>query len=449
MKASKSMKKLSAMMLVVIVIGIAAVIVFRQSDRTPSKITEMVERDANAKTIRIISPSDMVLKYDIEQKNDDTQLLQSICGEGQQPDVMQTKAAVIRQRVDYFVVKKQNHLKDYMSSVDCECIGQVASYDIYRVRNNYYDAISDEAEIRDIEEQTGIVKKDYVISLSGRKVEETNRDEIIAEYILLNDLHMMLTTDDTTEEHRDTIYQRYSGWALTSTGVHSADLWQNLSAILDSYQADGVLMAGDMVDFASGTNYELFQRGLEKIRTKILYARSDHDMSAWYNSDGSYTNQNAYDEQTNISSKLDNLEPMQDIMAWETSQYMIVAWNNSTYQMSQQGLQRVKELFSKGKPIILLTHVPIDSPIDKSLYETAKQVDPENRAKLWGEECLYVPDDVTTEFLQMVEAETSPVCVVLSGHLHFEAEVMLNSHCKEIVFAPSFAGNIARLVIVE
>lgn len=56
---------------------------------------------------------------------------------------------------------------------------------------------------------------------------------------------------------------------------------------------------------------------------------------------------------------------------------------------------------------------------------------------------------MTQNFIDMVVAEDSPVCAVLSGHLHFAYETRLNSHLTEYVFDPTFAGNMVRISVVR
>lgn len=407
-------------------------------------------------------------QVDIKQSQpyQDKYLLTTICEDNAQPDVMQAKAAMIREQIDYLIVHGNAGMESYVESLDCALVGRTTSYLVYRVNNHYYDAVSDEGKIDEIIAKTGLQIRDVTIPLSGDSVEYSvedakgvvalNDSNTMDTYLLLNDLHMLLTTDDATEEYWQTINDRYANWALTSTGVHSADTWQNISAIVDAFGADGILMAGDMIDFASATNYDLFQRGLDKISTPILYARADHDTTAWYNSDGSYTNDDAKSAQNELRAgnaadgdALTGMMEQNDVMVWDKGEYYIMAWNNSTGQLTEAGLSVAKEIFAEGKPIILVTHVPINSPVDDGLYEASKEFDDRDRAKLWGENCLYIPNDVTQNFIDMVVAEDSPVCAVLSGHLHFAYETRLNSHLTEYVFDPTFAGNMVRISVVR
>ncbi len=385
-------------------------------------------------------------------------ILAQICTDNAKIDAMKAKQAIIENEVDYIVVNANADMESYMDSLDLSYVVTTDSYVMYRVNHNYYDAVSDQETVERIIEDTGINIRDISISLSGEyQVEDLSDGQVsltcdsedaYASYMILNDMHMLLTTDDTTEDSAATIQQRFSDWALTSTGVHSADSWQDISAILDYYKTDGILMAGDMVDFASSTNYRLFEKGLQKITSPILYVRADHDVSPWYNSDNSYTYDDAYAAQESLESG-GSMTEVDDLMIWEEDSYIIMGWNNSCNQMTETGLETARKILSEGKPVILLTHVPLDSYVSDGLNKAARDFDPEGRAKLWGQDCLYKPNDVTGEFLDLLTAENSPLCAVISGHLHFEYTTMLTDSVVEYVLAPSFEGNIARLKIME
>lgn len=414
------------------------------NSRQISHFLEQEENKGNAGTkLVVVTPKELDVVGSIQEENEDVTLLRDVCEGSLNSDVMHIKAAMIRQKIDYLVVKNTEGIEDYMSSIDCVKEKTTGTVSLYKAKNNAYERITDENKVQKIIEDTGLVLRDVEISLSGKSSQENAKEkEILGTYMLLNDQHMLLTTDDTTEEFANTINQRYLSWALTSTGTHSADTWQNISAILDSFGTDGILMAGDMVDFASSTNYDLFARGLEKVKTPVLYARADHDMSPWYNSDGSYTKDMAKASQKEITQ-------MEDLMIWDKEQYLIIAWNNSTGQLTKKALKEAKKAFGQKKPIILVTHVPVNSTIDNGLYEKSKEMDVEHRAKLWGEGCYYEPNKTTKEFLDMVTEEDSPVCAILCGHLHFRYDTKVNNHCVEYVFDPTYLGNIARITIVR
>ena len=363
---------------------------------------------------------------------------------------MDAKASLIDGEYEYLVVKKgdmdDEYITSYINSLDCIYEKTIAGNQIYKVRNANYNSLMElyesgkiykeelDKKVEEIMRDTGLKVRDITISLSGKNNPDAKE---LNQFMVLNDQHSLLTYGESTEENHEVIDTRYSQMFVTPTGVHSEDCWQNISAIIDTFDVDGILMAGDMIDFESEANYHFFKKGLEKIKTPILYARADHDRGLWYQADDSTSNA----EDLGLENE--------DVMYWDMDSYYILAWNNSTSQMTEKGLAKAKEIYAKGKPIILMTHVPLCPTEDMGLVEAAKAFDDKDRVKLWGNNCLYMPNDTTQEFLDLIYEENSLIKAVISGHLHFEYTGKLTENAIQYVLAPTFEGNMTRVKVTD
>ena len=259
------------------------------------------------------------------------------------------------------------------------------------------------------------------------------------ELLFINDMHVLKLDESVVAESVDEIRVRQDVMFRTRTGMASAEAWPKLSSILDDFSADGIILGGDMMDFVSPANVQILSEGFSQITTPYIYLRADHDLGIWH-SGGAISMEDSMALHTSVSS-------YQDMFVMEYPEFYVLGWNNSTSQLTNDGLDAALGIWNSGKPIILATHVPINSIVDNSLAEVASNVDPENRKKLWGDECLYQPDDTTGAFLGMIYDTNSPVKAVLSGHLHFRHVVQLTEQTVEYVFAPAFEGNVAKIVI--
>lgn len=259
------------------------------------------------------------------------------------------------------------------------------------------------------------------------------------ELLFINDMHVLKLDESVVAESVDEIRVRQDVMFRTRTGMASAEAWPKLSSVLDDFSADGVILGGDMMDFVSPANVQILSEGLSQITTPYIYLRADHDLGIWH-SGGAISMGDSMALHTSVSS-------YQDMFVMEYPEFYVLGWNNSTSQLTNDGLDAALGIWNSGKPIILATHVPINSIVDNSLAEAASNVDSENRKKLWGDECLYRPDDTTSAFLGMIYDTNSPVKAVLSGHLHFRHVVQLTEQTVEYVFAPAFEGNVAKIVI--
>ncbi len=277
----------------------------------------------------------------------------------------------------------------------------------------------------------------------GLKVDQIEIDlsNVNGNYTLLfiSDMHIIKEDDSILSEKLEELRVRSDIAFKTSTNMQSSNTWLELASVLDVFGANGIIFGGDMVDFASLSNYQILSEGLSQIATPYIYLRADHDLGTWYSTD--FAN---IDEALRQSQSISDY---QDVFVMEYPEFYVLGWNNSTSQLTDAGLNTICSIWNNQKPIILTTHVPLNSLVDNSLEAAASGADPSGRKKLWGSGCLYAPDSNTETFLGMVYDTNSPVKAVLSGHLHFKHTVMLDDNTIEYVFAPAYSGNIAKIII--
>lgn len=253
------------------------------------------------------------------------------------------------------------------------------------------------------------------------------------EYTLLfmADMHILLESDEVGEEYLETVGQREDLF-VDPMGTPSAKLWIKMAGELDDFGADAVLLGGDMVDFASEATLDCLKEGLDLIKTPVMYVRADHDYGVWYQT---MEKEQAREKQREVAKSA-------TVYSMDLGEFLIVGINNNTSQLSKSALEKVKKLFQKGKPVILMMHVPLESHLDNQLEELSKEAW-QDRALLWGEDTYYKPDENTRAFLEFVYADDSPVREILCGHLHFQYSGYLTDSLHEYVAGPAYAGEIA------
>ena len=246
--------------------------------------------------------------------------------------------------------------------------------------------------------------------------------------LYLSDLHLILESDQIDEKELDNVRARMA-WS-SYEGMTAADSWKLWVEYLNAMQgySDGVLLGADMIDFASKANVDCLREGLQELKLPWLYVRADHDLAPSY----------LYGVFEPDSLEYQNtISPCEEVMTMEFPEFLVVGWNNSTAQLSGTGLARMKELFGQGKPVILLTHVPIKPLQDESLAEKSGEIW-NGRELIWGEGCSNAPNETTKEFLDMICAEDTPVCEILCGHLHFTWDGQVTEKVHQHVFGPAF-----------
>ena len=282
--------------------------------------------------------------------------------------------------------------------------------------NDYINSIGEHIDF-------GISTDEINVNISGLEKEYT--------FLWLSDLHIITENDEIAAEDLETVAGRRESFKNT-VGMYSDEFWLQLSEALDAWGADAIFFGGDMIDHAANANIACLKEGLDKLETPYLYVRADHDYAPYYC---------AVKDESAVAGLHAEIDGYKEISLIEFDDLCLVGINDSTRPISAAALQEMKDICGKGKPIILITHVPLNSLYDTSLEEESKAVW-DGRALIWGENCTYAPDGITQEFMDLVYAEDSPVKEVLAGHLHFTWDGQLTENTGEHVFSSAYLGNI-------
>ena len=247
----------------------------------------------------------------------------------------------------------------------------------------------------------------------------------------LSDLHIGVISDEVTEP--DAVSERI-GWT-TSDGMTSAQRWPVWVDTLNAAGADRVLFGGDMLDFNSKSNIGVLEKDLTRLLVPYTYIRADHDLMPFYL--GEVDNDSYRNLQEQVC-------PYEDVFIDEYPDFAIVCWNNSTSMLTGSGWQKIEDACGLGKPLILLTHVPIAPLNDDSLGEASR--------KLYGRDLIWstggtenVPDGTddgiaTAKLLELIYADDTPFVEILCGHLHTTWDGYVTEHVHEHVFGPAYDG---------
>ena len=271
-------------------------------------------------------------------------------------------------------------------------------------------------------------KSEKVIEIPGLKSQY--------KLIVVNDQHIIVPDGDYISEKSEEIKQRVTMFS-NSDGKTSQETWPEIVDAINAENPDGVILNGDMIDFFSEANLNCLMTDLKRIKAPVMYNRADHDLGIWYSD--TYTDED-------VQQKEKESWDMEEIMVQDFDEFLVVGINNNTSQLSEEGLERLKELWAEDKPIILTMHVPLKSQVNDGLSDASKAVW-QDRALLWGTDCFYSPDEVTQQFLNMVFAEDSPVVAVIGAHLHFAYDDQLTEKIPQYVFDASFKGTVGVLTV--
>ena len=324
-------------------------------------------------------------------------------------------------QVDYLVININNNISlSYMQRLHWQIVATTTSYHILQ----YQDPVFSTAPLS----AAGLKTEEVEVVIPGLTEEY--------HFLFLADLHIITENDEISPVELENIQSRLL-WSSVSAEATAAGYWDMLPDILDSCNADAVLLGGDMLDFCSTSNIACLKQGLDRLVTPYMYVRADHDIYPFW-CEGIMEDQ--------CQTLHNEIDGNQECWYMELPEFCVAGLSNSTDQITESGLQQMKEILSKGKPVILLTHVPYKSLIDDSLQKASKKVWQE-RALVWGEDCNYQPDQNTEELMNLIYAENSPVKEILCGHLHFSWDGYITENTHEHVFSPAFTQTVGVITV--
>lgn len=262
----------------------------------------------------------------------------------------------------------------------------------------------------------------------------------------VSDLHLISDHEagellgDVHVEYLDAIQQRYEELSVTQEGIHAEELWPEIIKYLNYGQFDGVIFGGDMMDYCSNSNVTMIKEGLDNLQIPYIYIRADHDYGTYYG--GVFFTE---DEARKLHKTIDGDEIAYKF--WDRDTFMILGIDNSTKDMPDYYLAMVADVYSRERPVIMVTHVPYESKIDQTLAECSMQV--RNKIYYWSDASeQYKPNIITSQYLDMIYHEDTIVEQVLAGHLHESWDGMLTQQVPQHIFAPAFRGTIGIIHIV-
>ena len=268
---------------------------------------------------------------------------------------------------------------------------------------------------------------------AGYTVDEVNIEvglEKPVRLIVINDLHLQINNDEIAADSKEFMANRVK--EFSTGGLSTEKRWKKLPKLINAVDADYVLFAGDMLDFNSEATVSALKEGMDKLDKPFMYVRADHDMECYWQEKVSHE---AADERQNSISDNGGL------LVKDLGEIIIMGVNFTQNNISLETLEKIKEVMKMGKPVVVLTHIPIGQWQGTELKEYSEEVRGERRL-YWAPGADKEPNAETAAYINMIYADDSPVVAVLAGHLHAKWEGQVSPNAIEHIFAPCFMNNV-------
>ena len=248
--------------------------------------------------------------------------------------------------------------------------------------------------------------------------------------IVINDLHLQINNDEIAADQKEFMSNRVN--EFTAGGLSTEKRWKKLPKLINAVDADYVLFAGDILDFNSNATTATLKEGLDKLDKPYMYVRADHDMECYWQE-----NVSPQDAEVRQAAVCDN----DYLQVQDLGEIIIMGVNFTQNNITEETLERIREVMSMGKPVVVLTHIPIGQWQGTELQSRSEEVR-DGRRLYWAPGADKEPNDITAAYIDLIYAEDSPVVAVLAGHLHAKWEGQVSPNAIEHIFAPCYAGNV-------
>ena len=310
------------------------------------------------------------------------------------------------------------------------------------------EAITEETVMEETTESVTYPEPEYVfqkeeieIPISG--LDREYRIAWVSDVHMINDLQ---AAEDVMEDQIETIKLRDELLFRTQDGVPSRELWPEIVKYLNYNQFDAIIFGGDMMDYCSQKNVDYMLQYYEQLNPDVpmMYIRADHDYGFWYGGDV-FKEVDAWN--THMERFQDHDELEQKVLYFD--KFIILGINKSTKDMESWYLDWVKSYFELAqkteREVIIATHVPYASQVDGTLEALSFEV--RNKVYYWGGG-NYVPNEITSQFMNLIYDESTIVKQVIAGHLHAKWDGMITSQVRQHIFTPSYLGYIGIIHVV-
>ncbi len=251
--------------------------------------------------------------------------------------------------------------------------------------------------------------------------------------LFLTDTHVIVRDRDASEQEAGNEEQRYPAF-FNEEGVSSAEQFPEWIRYANENKVDAVLLGGDIIDSPSEANLRWLEEQLSGLQMPYLYVNGNHDWTyPW-----------EYMTDTARKTYLPKLEAFMGgnsaLHSLELGELVLVGIDDSTNQVDPEALAAYEEILSRGRPVIVMAHVPFltQSVLGKAVeaWESPVVIGGGNFGGIY-------PNEASERFLALTVGETSPVELLLAGHVHFYDRDVIEGEKEvlQLVGAAGFQGN--------
>ena len=221
--------------------------------------------------------------------------------------------------------------------------------------------------------------------------------------------------------------------AWSYTGVLPADAFDQVLQMVKAEQADGLFLCGDAADYLSEGTLQAVRQRLQNAGVPVYYVCGNHERSG-VEPENSREFYPAYQ---------DLMHGSPGFWRCDLGPFVIVGLDDGDKQMRSEQLEQLEAECAKGKPMLVLIHIPI---LTEAIMGPVRQKWGEN-----GPDYFLLGQDSDTElsrrFCRMLADPAAPIRAVFAGHIHLSLAGEIIAGRMQYTSGPVFEGVIRKYVL--
>lgn len=243
-------------------------------------------------------------------------------------------------------------------------------------------------------------------------------------FLHISDAHITHAYPGDSAEETEFALRHAERW--NEAGILPVDAFRSFLSFAEKKKPDAVLMAGDMIDYYTKSNVQYLKEILSDFSIDYIYVWGNHE-------NGTYGL-----PLPDISEIIADIAPLMkyepDFRICDFEDFLIVAVNNSSFDITENQIEKMKNIITDGRPILLLMHAPIKT--DAFAKIAWSMFDDETNTT-----------DRAREFSDLIRRDDSNVAAIIAGHEHFEWSGEFAPGRMQYISAPCFRRFVREICV--
>lgn len=284
------------------------------------------------------------------------------------------------------------------------------------------------------------------------KVEETvlyvNGIDHAVTLLQITDMHLTLADERETENTRRIAKERTNLFTIFPD-KSIPEVFQDIINLADFFEADCIVLTGDIIDFPSKANLEALEQTLNESSRKSLFITGNHDWGHLYID-------NCEDRRPEYMQKLAGIMNIKNgCEVKDIEGIKLIALDDSDYQITQEQLSFFRGQIEHGDPCLLFMHIPMDiDSLEKDVISVWKNPIMLGIPNTLPHDKSLIVDapnsnDTTLEFCRYInEGTTENLYGIFAGHVHFNHSDSYRNNRNQYITAPGYTGVCRKITLV-